>query len=66
MKLLTLVLFIVVFPDREAQPSALFALSALSGQREDEGVGPDDPLPGVLGRRQAFRQPAPSRQHDHR
>lgn len=55
----------VVSPDGEAQPPAGPPLTAVSGRREDEGVGPDDALPGVLGRRQALRQPAPPGQHDH-
>lgn len=55
-----------MFPDWEAQPAVKCALSTLSGQREDESVCQDDPVPGVLGSCQTLRQSPPSRQHDHR
>lgn len=59
-------LFPMLFPDRQAQPAARRTLSSLSGQREDESISQDDPIPGVLGSCQTFRQSPPSRQHDHR
>lgn len=56
----------MLLPDRQAQPAARRTLSSLSGQREDESISQDDPIPGVLGSCQTFRQSPPSRQHDHR
>lgn len=56
---------VLLVSDGEAQPSAGRSLPPVTGRREDEGVRQDDPLPGVMGGRQALRQPPPPRQHDH-
>ena len=50
---------------RAAEPSAPLQTSTHAGRSEDEGFGPHDPVPGVLGGGQALRTPAPQRQHDY-
>lgn len=57
--------FCYITPDWQTKPAAGCALSTLSGRWENEGVGSNDPLPGVVGSGQALRQPPPSKQHDH-
>ena len=50
---------------RAEEPSAPLQTSTHAWWSKDEGFGPHDPVPGVLGGSQALRTPAPQRQHDY-
>lgn len=53
-----------VCPGGASKPAASLPCQTHSGWSKDESICQNDPLSGVLGSSQAFRQPAPQRQHD--